>query len=326
MRFVESIKSKFLYFVLFIIALTFLMASCQEPDLPASSKSGDRSLESSIGPVIAFDNGHNNSWFRDEFGVMEEYLSAEGFLVRQHLGAFTRENLNGVHILHITNALAPENLNNWSLPTPSAFTPEEIEVLYDWVNDGGSLLMVIEHMPFGGSFEDLAGAFGIEVSNGFAVDERFLSGYSEEVIAEAGYLVFRRTDGILVNHPILDDTESYGRIEFLAADVGSAFRLPAYAFSLITFGPTILSLEPEVSWEFDSETARRRVTDWSQAGVIEVGKGRVAVLGDNFLFIAPAFLAPGHWESEKDAEFGIHNAQFTLNLLHWLSRHLERRM
>ena len=117
----------------------------------------------------------------------------------------------------------------------------------------------------------------------------------------------------------MDGTEPYGRIEFLAVHVGSAFRLPARAFSLITFGPTILSLEPEVSWEFDSETARRRVTDWSQAGVIEVGKGRVAVLGDNFLFIAPSFLAPQHWDDEKSAKFGIHNAQFTLNLLNWLS-------
>ncbi|MEE9568017.1 MAG: hypothetical protein V3W37_01415, partial [Candidatus Binatia bacterium] len=277
-----------------------------------SSKSGDRSLESSIAPVIAFDEGHNNFGHWVSSGVMEEFLSAEGFVVRQHLGAFTRESLDGIHILHISNAIAPENINKWSLPTPSAFTPEEIEVLYDWVNDGGSLLMVIEHMPIGGAFEDLAGAFGIEVSNGFAVDERFLSGYSEEVILEAGLLVSRRTDGTLVDHPILDDTEPYGRIEFLAAHVGSAFRLPAHAFSLITLGPTILSLEPEVSWEFDSGTARRRVTGWSQAGVIEVGKGRVAVLGDNFLFTWPEFLAPPYWESEKDAELGIHNMQFTL--------------
>jgi hypothetical protein len=326
-RFVESINSKFLYFILLIIALTFLFASCQEPEPPISSKSGGRSLESSIGSVIAFDEGHNNI-IEDYslFGLMEEYLSAAGFVVRQHLGTFTLESLDGIHILHIANAVAPENQNNWSLPTPSAFTPEEIEVLYNWVNDGGSLLMVIDHMPFGGSFEDLAGAFDIEVSNGFAVDERFLSGYSNKLIGEAGYLVSRRTDGTLVNHPILDDTEPYGRIELLATDAGSAFRLPAHAFSLITFGPNILSLEPEVSWEFDSGTARRRVTGWSQAGVIEVGKGHVAVLGDNFLFIAPAFLAPPLWDDEKSAKFGIHNAQFTLNLLHWLSGHLEKRM
>jgi hypothetical protein len=318
-QFVHHITKLFCYFVLLIIALSFLLASCQKPNPPVPSKSGDHSIESSVNPVLAFDVGHNNSWIQDELEVLAEYFTTEGFVVRQHLGAFTRESLNDVHIIHISNAIAPENVNNWSLPTPSAFTSKEIDVLYDWVNDGGSLLMVIEHMPFGGSFEDLARAFDVEVSNGFAVDEHLLSGYSEDVIANAGYLVSSRKEGTLVKHSILDGTEPFGQIEFLAADVGSAFRLTARAFSLITLGPTIISLEPEVSWEFDSLTDRRTVTGWSQAGVIEVGKGRVAILGDNFLFIVPAFLAPSHWESEKDAKFGIHNAQFTKNLLDWLS-------
>ena len=56
------------------------------------------------------------------------------------------------------------------MPTPSAFSEDEIAVLSEWVEAGGSLLLVFEHMPLAGAAQDLAGAFGIEISNGFVVD------------------------------------------------------------------------------------------------------------------------------------------------------------
>lgn len=59
--------------------------------------------------------------------------------------ALTRAN-----ILVIVNVLATENVGNWKLPTPSAYTPDEIEAVRRWVSDGGSLLLVADHMPFPG--------------------------------------------------------------------------------------------------------------------------------------------------------------------------------
>jgi len=248
---------------------------------------------------------------------MEQFLSDEGFQLKQHWGAINREALKGVSILHTDNALAPENQDNWTLPTPSAFTPEEIGTIYDWVHDGGALLMVIEHMPFGGSYEDLAKAFNVETSNGFAVDERLLNGYSEEIISNAGWFVFRQDNGALGDHAILTGRQPHERIEFVAADVGSAFRLPERAVSLMTFGSDAISLEPSVSWKFDSTTPRRSVSGWSQGGVMKVGKGRLAVLGDNFLIIPPSQL-----KSEKEVVFGRYNPQFTVNVYRWLSGQL----
>ena len=112
----------------------------------------------------------------------------------------------------------------------------------------------------------------------------------------------------------------YGSIEHLATDAGTAFHLPAYGTSLITLGSNAVSLEPEKSWEFTDETPRLSVSGWSQAGIMEFGEGRVAVLGDNFLVSAPAHLEPPYIEDEKEAELGAHNHQFTLNLYRWLSR------
>lgn len=301
------------------IAVVLFLSSCQGYAVPTHSESADPTIDDIANPVIVFAEGHNNFGDnRESFaGEMEQFLAREGFELRQYMGAITREALKGASILHTDNALAPENQDNWTLPTPSAFTSEEISIIYNWVHDGGALLMVIEHMPFGGSYEDLAKAFDVETSNGFAVDERLLNNYSEENILNAGWLVFGQENGSLGDHPILTGRQPHERIAFLAADVGSAFRLPDRAVSLMTFGSNAISVEPTVSWKFDSATPRRSVSGWSQGGVMKVGKGRLAVLGDNFLIIPPSQL-----ESEKEVVFGRYHPQFTVNVYRWLSGQL----
>jgi Tol biopolymer transport system component len=274
-------------------------------------------------PVVLFDQGHSNYSHHKTDQVFDRFLSSHGFIVMEHKSRITAAALDGVDVFHTSNALAPENVDNWTLPTPSAFTPDEIRVLLDWVRGGGSLLLAIEHMPFGGSYDDLATAFGIKVSNGFVVHGTLLNDYSEENVETAARLLFLRNDGSVADHQIINGQTPYGSIEHLATDAGTAFHLPAYGTSLITLGSDAVSLEPEKSWEFDSETARRNVAGWSQAGIMEVGQGRVAVLGDNFLISAPAYLEPPYVENEEEAQLGAFNHQFTLNLYQWLTRRLD---
>ena len=301
------------------IAVVLLLSSCQEYADSTYSESADSTFNDVANPVIVFAEGHNNFGDnRESFaGEMKQFLAREGFELRQYMGAITREALKGASILHTDNALASLNQDNWTLPTPSAFTSEEISVIYNWVHNGGALLMVIEHMPFGGSYEDLAKAFNVETSNGFAVDERLLSSYSEENISNAGWFVFSHENQSLGDHPTLAGRQPDERVLFLAADVGSAFLLPDRAVSLMTFGSDAISVEPAVSWKFDSATPRRSVSGWSQGGVMKVGKGRLVVLGDNFLIIPPSQLG-----SEKEVVFGRYNPQFTVNVYRWLSGQL----
>jgi len=301
------------------IAVVLLLSSCQEYADSTYSELADSTFNDVVNPVIVFAEGHNNFGDnRESFaGEMKQFLAREGFELRRYMGAITREALKGASILHTDNALASLNQDNWTLPTPSAFTSEEISVIYNWVHNGGALLMVIEHMPFGGSYEDLAKAFNVETSNGFAVDERLLSSYSEENISNAGWFVFSHENQSLGDHPTLAGRQPDERVLFLAADVGSAFRLPDRAISLMTFGSDAISVEPTVSWKFDSATPRRSVSGWSQGGVMKVGKGRLVVLGDNFLIIPPSQL-----ESEKEVVFGRYNPQFTVNVYRWLSGQL----
>jgi hypothetical protein len=285
-----------------------------------ASEPGQTIADQEGSPVILFDRGHNNYRYDESDQVFDQFLLRHGFIVRYHRARINEGILEGVDVFHTSNALAPENVDNWSLPTPSAFTPDEIKVLVDWVRNGGSLLLAIEHMPFGGSYDELAIALGIKVSNGFAVNRLLLHDYSPESVSAAGYLLFVRDNESMAAHPVINGQVPYGQIKHLATDTGSAFLLPAKSTSFITLGSDVISLEPEKSWVFSDETPRLSVAGWSQAGIMEIGDGRVAVLGDNFLVTAPEYLEPPFIEDETEAESGAHNHQFTLNLYRWLSR------
>ncbi|HAW81680.1 MAG TPA: hypothetical protein DCX27_19455, partial [Balneola sp.] len=75
-----------------------------------------------------------------------------------------REVLLSCDIYAIINPLHKSNLGNWVLPNPSAFTEQEIKEINQWVNQGGRLFLVADHMPFGGAAYDLAHSFGFEFS------------------------------------------------------------------------------------------------------------------------------------------------------------------
>lgn len=276
---------------------------------------------STFQPVVLLDQGHNNwGWDKEKYNPeMVRFLTENGFQVRVNTGAFTLETIQGAQIVKIDNAFPPGDNENWSLPTPSAFTKGEIDILKEWVEGGGSLILVVEHMPFPAAFNELAGAFNIKLSNGFALNGELLGDLSEENIIEAGDLVFSRQNGTLADHPVFEGRNRQEKIDYVGSSVGSAFLLPDKAISLLTFGSGFVSLEPKMSWVFDAKTLSIPIEGWSQGGLLNVGKGKVAILGDNFLFTAPAFIEPPFLENEREAELGANNHLFTLNLLRWLS-------
>lgn len=270
----------------------------------------------SEGPVVVLDLGHNNVDDPEFPAVLAEWLTQDGYVVRQLSTRFDESALANVDIVISKNPLSAYNRDNWSLPTPSAFSRDEIELLYNWVLSGGALLLVIDHMPIPGAVEELASTFNIEISNGFALDERSLHGYDEEVIHAAGRIPFRRSDRSLADHPVTNGRTSAERVDYVVTAVGSAFRLPDNGESLLTLGPAYVSLLPESAWEFDDATPRQAIGGWSQAGLARVGSGRVAVLADAMLLRSAL---------EDTEAWALQNPQFTLNVIHWLSGLLDGR-
>ena len=280
------------------------------------------------GPVVVLDLGHNNVDDPEFPAVLAETLVRDGYIVRQLTSCFNGASLASVDIVISKNPISKYNpddqkaLSRLPFPTPSAFSRDEIKFLYDWVLSGGALLLQIEHMPIAGAAEELLSTFDFEISNGFALDERYLHGYDARVIHAAGRVSFRRSNRSLADHPITKGRTFAERVDSIETSVGAAFLLPPDGESLLTLGPSFVSLLPEVWWEFDETTARRAIGGWSQAGVARVGLGRIAVLGDSWLLRSAL--------EEEDPEMGpayeeSQNTQFTLNVVYWLSGLLDSR-
>ncbi|MEX1185882.1 MAG: hypothetical protein WEA80_04775 [Gemmatimonadaceae bacterium] len=93
------------------------------------------------GPVVLFDEAHNSFHsLGRSFRPFAELLRLDGYRVAPLAAKLSAAALTDADILVIVNVLAAENVGNWKLPTPSAYTPDEIEAVRRWVNDGGSLL------------------------------------------------------------------------------------------------------------------------------------------------------------------------------------------
>ena len=120
-------------------------------------------------------------------------LQADGYVVKPFGTAFSPAALEGVGVLVIGNPLHSSNLDDWSLPAPSAYTAPEIRALFDWVDRGGALLLLVDHMPFPGAAGQLAQAFGVEFLNGCVEDP-----------ATWEPVMFRRSTGTLVRHQVTD--------------------------------------------------------------------------------------------------------------------------
>ncbi len=93
------------------------------------------------GPIVFIDEGHHNFHTKDgRYLSFARSLEQDGYTVESFTGAFEKEKLDKGKILVISNALNELNTQNWYLPTPSAFTEDEIKTLKDWVNQGGILI------------------------------------------------------------------------------------------------------------------------------------------------------------------------------------------
>ena len=268
------------------------------------------------GPLVLIDEAHYNFHTADgRYAPFAELLRRDGYVVRSSRGKLSASSLRDAKILVIANALAERNRVNgsatdWGLPTPSAFTPAEVAAVTQWVEAGGALLLIADHMPFGGAASDLAQALGARFSNAFAFDGQ----------VGKGLLVFRRSDGSLRPHPITDGRSSDERVDSVAAFTGQAFQ--AEADPLMVIGPTVEAWLPQVAWQFTPDTPHQSVAGQFQGAVRRLGSGRVAFFGEAAMFSAQV-AGPDRRPMGMNAPIAGQNAQFALNVLHWLSGLLD---
>ncbi|HEX9165069.1 MAG TPA: DUF4350 domain-containing protein [Gemmatimonadales bacterium] len=251
--------------------------------------------------MVLLDEAHVNFHTLDgRYYTFGRLLTGDGLVVRPLRTTLTPEALAGARLLVIANALHERNRTDWSLPTPSAFTPAEIAAVRDWVREGGSLLLIADHMPFPGAAEELGAIFGVRMLNGFAAPPGDVR----------GQITFRRGQGTLRDHPIVRGIDS------VVSFTGQAFTAEGAA-PLMVLPDSITVLLPDTAWRFSAATRRVPAGGMLQGAVLEYGKGRLAVFGEAAMFSAQR-AGPNRTPMGMNAPEARQNPQFLLNVVHWL--------
>jgi hypothetical protein len=260
------------------------------------------------GPVVAIDEAHFNFHTADgRYAPFADLLRRDGFVVAPLDSKFSAAALADIDVLVIANALNERNVEEWSLPTPSAFAPEEIAAVRAWVDGGGALLLIADHMPFGGAASELASAFGFSFTNG----------YANRPPPNGGALVFKQSAGLVADHPIVRGRNTDETIEAVTTFTGQAFDADG-ALPLFVLADDAYLLLPEVAGEFSASTPRSAAAGKLQAATKRVGAGRVAAFGEAAMFTAQLG-GPARTPFGMNAPGAEENAQFVLNVMHWLA-------
>lgn len=275
-------------------------------------------------PVVAIDEAHYNfHTMKGRYRAFANLLKNDGYHVVGSQKTFTQTNLQGIDILVIANALNEINYDrvacelNAKLPTPSAFTDQEIQAVMNWVEGGGSLLLIADHMPFAGAAEKLADAFGITVINGYTFP------------ADYHYMIkFKSVDGSLSNHPITEGRIGKNEaVTSVTSFVGQAFFLQpsSKAQPIMVLGDgtrTILPVNVKALPAKPSAPTDLAIPNISSVGMLQgatlaLGKGRVVIMGEGGMLSAQKSGKIRMGMNNPEAQ---QNKQFVLNTLHWLSR------
>jgi hypothetical protein len=292
------------------MAATAIVAAQQVSDLEYRPPLSRPAYEPGQGPRVAIDEAHHNFHTAEgRYRPFAELLRRDGYRVNALGQPFSAGSLQAVDVLVVANALNARNVTDWSLPTPSAFSTDEIAAVRSWVERGGSLLLIVDHMPFPGAAGALAKAFRVEFRNGFAVAKS---------AGQPTTFIFRLGTGLEAG-AVTRGRADEERVTEVATFVGSAFKPPETAVPVLAFNADFVSLEPPRAWQFTPATPRESLQGWCQGAVMQIGAGRVAVFGEAAMFSAQ-LAGPGQQKIGMNAPEARQNHQLLLNVLHWLTR------
>ena len=263
------------------------------------------------GPLVLVDAAHGNFHTIDErYSAFAELLELDGYRVESANTEVTPKLLEQASVFVIANAVYGGDEAEWTLPIPPAFTSVETGTIVDWVEKGGSLLLIADHMPFPGATADLANKFGIVFLNGFAFKS----------VAEGGTLSFTRSSGSLADHAITRGRSESEAIASVTSFTGQAFRFVSPVQPLMYMPDDWVVLMPVEAWEFDESTPTVSARGLIQGGTLRHGAGRVAVFGEAAMFTAQTSVRDGVVrQMGLNHPSATENAQFVLNVMHWLS-------
>jgi hypothetical protein len=321
--------------LLFSVALA---AAGQLPGQQVADSTFDVSVASpayakGTGPVVAIDEAHNNfHTIGGRFRPLARLLENDGYRVRSNTAPFASGSLDSVQILVIANAVGGAwDAGAYGRP---GFTEDEAVALEQWIQRGGSLLLVADHAPMGVAAEVLGRRLGVSMSKGYTEDSTIhfnIGGFGTSV------LLFTRANGLLRDHPITAGAGAAERVDSVVAFTGQSLAGPANAVALLALSERAIdhpsptpeqaaaSGNPSVAWRSAVVGLPTTPAGGRAIGLaFTLEKGRVVVMGEAAMLTAQAvFNASGERLGIAGMNVpGLGNRQFALNILHWLSGRL----
>lgn len=262
----------------------------------------------SEGPLISIDEAHFNfHTLQGRYSPFAKVLTRDGYRVVAGKEKFTRSSLNRSKILVIANPLG--DTGEWKLPTVPAFSDEEVEAVRLWVQDGGNLFLIADHMPCAGAAANIAAAFGFNFINGFAMHRA------------PGNEIFSRESGNLLDNPVTRGRNESERIETIQMFTGSAFLPPPDATVITKLDKGYTIELASVAWKFSDETPKVSGMHFANGAMLQYGQGRVIVFGEAAMFTAQV-QGPEKRKMGMNLPSAKQNPQLLLNIIHWLDRKL----
>lgn len=294
------------HFFIVFTALLVIPLQTQQPDYSFNPKISEVSYPKNEGSVIYIDGGHNNiHTLDDRLYSTGNLLKQDGYKVVSYNEKVEIDKLRECKIFIIVNALNEKNVSGWDSPTYPAFSDQEISEIKQWVAEGGSLMLVADHMPFPGAVYNLAKEFGFEFENGHAVKKT------------NGADMFCRQSNTLHENIITNGKNDSQKIDSIITFSGSAFKIPDDAEQILEFDSLWVTYNPQEAWNYDN-IEPIPIKGFSQGAFKSFGKGRVAVFGEAMMFTAQLGLGLSFVKIGMNSPHCPNNYKLLLNTIRWL--------
>lgn len=288
-----------------VVLFLAVVAVAQQQADPEFDTSVESPAYKKDGPRVMFDEAHHNFHTAEgRYKPFVDLLMNDGYRVIRNRQSFSKTRLDSFKILVIANALGAEEDDDAGADS-SAFNDDEITAVHDWVKNGGALLLIADHAPFGGAAATLASRFGVDMSKGYTFDPE------NAVAGSPTQLIFSRDNKLLGTHPILEGRNENERIKLLRSFTGQSLKGPEGSTGILNLANTATDRPTFATETSVSATGR------AQAVAFKFGKGRVLVQGEAAMLSAQVSGSQNHPMGMNVP--GNDDRQYALNLMHWLS-------
>ena len=293
--------------LLFSFLIISICAQAQITNDPSfDSKVTAPAYKNNSGPKVLIEGGHHNVIV--QWGLIKplnDLIHADGYNPKIDSLPITKKYLSDYKIVVMNPSLPFDFGTKKEVGNLVTFSKEEIENIYNYVNNGGSLFVLIDCSPTDIAMSPLLNKFGIKTSFGTLEDSVHQDKEFGKVVVQ-----YTKENGLLkLNHPILKGTNENEIIKSLVLYTGSAIK----SDQLTTILP--ISNDAKIN---NNGVATSLEKGYAQGLAGKVGKGKIVVLSDSEAFVAMLF-------GKNKAKIGMQvkaydNKQFALNILHWLTK------